>query len=91
MAGLIRFELMNDWVRASCLTAWLKPYKCIKKTMYFYIALIIYMAGLTRFELVNDGVKVRCLTAWLKPCKNGGREWIRTTELGESGFTVHRV
>ncbi len=50
------------------------------------------MVGHTRFELVNDGVKVRCLTAWLMAyIKDGGGEWIRTTELGESGFTVHRV
>ena len=66
MAGLIRFELMNDWVRASCLTAWLKPYKIKKLCKPNYTALFNnIMAGLTRFELVNDGVKVRCLTAWL--------------------------
>ena len=63
-----------------------------KKTMTAKLHSLIQMAGLTRFELVNDGVKVRCLTAWLMAyIKDGGGEWIRTTELGESGFTVHRV
>ena len=27
MAGLTRFELVNDGVKVRCLTAWLKPYK----------------------------------------------------------------
>ena len=58
------------------------------------------MAGPERFELSSEGVKVLCLTAWLwsykkvgKPTikQNGGERWIRTIELVESGFTVHRV
>ena len=57
------------------------------------------MAGPGRFGLPSDGVKVRCLTTWLWPYnnkfhnlnKNGGGGQIRTAELVESGFTVHRV